>query len=148
MPDPGDGAQVVPGSLADIAGPPATGAGWGNLVAMIGRTHRPFPGVAVRDALGLVRLLWVLESTGTDLDRMKALTEIGETLRDTLRQGRLDPECIGYSAGIRRAEHAVDRLVRLGWSADRADLVRLAADRVCGRRRAPRAEAPRREAAG
>lgn len=107
-----------------------------------------FHPAAVRDALGLVRLLFAVEREGTDLDRAALLTEIGTTLGQCLEMGRLRPETLGYRAAVSRSAEAMDRLVTLTWPADVAELVRRARDRVCGvQRRADDEREEKRKAA-
>lgn len=93
---------------------------------------RPFPAGGVRDALGFVRLLWIVERAGVDLDRLKALTEIGETLVQCLKLGRLRPESLGYKGALNRSADAMDRLAAPARSADVAEVVRGARCRVVG----------------
>ena len=99
----------------------------------------------MRDALGLVRLLWRLDADGIDFGRQADLAEIGKTLGETLTLGRGRPDTVGYRAAIVRADEAMDRLVGLGWSGDAAELVRLARARVYGGRE-PGQRASEREA--
>jgi len=96
------------------------------------RSVRPFPAGPVRDALGLVRLLWAVERDGVDLDRIKALTEAGELLVVALQLSRASVDSIGHRAAIPRAMDAIDRLAAIPWSADVAEVVRMACSRVSG----------------
>jgi hypothetical protein len=98
----------------------------------------PFRPAAVRDALGLVRLLFAVEREGTDLDRATLLTEVGKTLGECLGMGHLSPESLGYRAAVSRSAEAMDRLAAVAWPADVAEVVGRARDRVRGVR--PRAE--------
>ena len=91
-----------------------------------------FHGHAVRDALGLVRLLFSIEREGTDITRAAHLTEIGTTFRDCLGLARRDPETLGYRAAVSRAHDAADRLAAMDWPAHVAEVVRVAQARVKG----------------
>jgi len=91
---------------------------------------RSFPAGPVRDALGLVRLLWLVERDGEDLDRTKTLTEAGKLLSAALEMSLLRPESLGYKASLPRALDGVDLLVSLQWPADVAEVVRKAGERV------------------
>lgn len=90
----------------------------------------PFPAGPVRDALGLVRLLWLVERDGVDLDRTTTLTEAGKLLRMALEMSRLRQESLGYKASLPRAIDGVNLLASLEWPADVAEVVRAAGDRV------------------
>ena len=96
------------------------------------RPVRPFPAGPVRDALGLVRALWLVERDGVDLDRIKALTEAGELLGVALRLSRSSVDSLGHRAAVPRAMDAIDRLMAIPWSADVAEVVRAACGRVSG----------------
>lgn len=87
---------------------------------------------AVRDALGLVRVLWLVEREDTDLDRTAQLTEIGRTLRECLALAQRSPETLGYRAAVSRSADAVDKLAVMVWPAEIAELVRVARVRVKG----------------
>jgi hypothetical protein len=102
----------------------------GPVARPLGPPFRPRP---VRDALGLVRLLWAVEREGTDLDRTKLLTEVGKTLGECLEMGaRYLPESLAYRAAVSRSAEAMDKLAAVPWSADLAEVVRRAKDRVHG----------------
>ncbi len=90
----------------------------------------PFPAGPVRDALGLVRLLWLVERDGEDLDRTKTLTEAGKLLSAALKMSLLRPESLGYKASVPRALDGVALLPSLQWPADVAEVVRKAGERV------------------
>lgn len=90
----------------------------------------PFPAGPVRDALGLVRLLWLVERDGVDVDRMKTLTEAGRLLRLGLKMSLMRHESLGYRASLPRAIDGVNLLASLEWPADLAEVVRTAGDRV------------------
>lgn len=87
---------------------------------------------AVRDALGLVRVLFALERDGTDMTRTAQLVEIGKTLAECLGLAMRDPETLGYRAAVTRSCDAVDKLAAMEWPADVAEVRRLARDRVKG----------------
>jgi hypothetical protein len=105
---------------------------------------RPFGPVfdraAVRDALGLVRLLWAAEkghdfspdedALDAHLQRMNLLTETGKTLVRCLDLGRGGPETVGGRAALWQSTAAMDALV----AALPDPLVQLAHARVVGRR--------------
>ncbi len=94
-----------------------------------------FHHAAVRDALGLVRLLFALEREGTDVTRTATLTNVGTTLADCLRLGtnmRDRPDTVGYRAAMHRSWDAVDKLAAMEWPAHLAELVRHAQSRVKG----------------
>jgi Zn ribbon nucleic-acid-binding protein len=89
----------------------------------------------VDDALGPVRLLFAIEREGTDLDRMKLLTEVGKTLVECLEVGhhhRDRPETLGYRAAVNRSADAVDKLAAMAWPAHVGEFVRVAQSRVKG----------------
>jgi hypothetical protein len=93
----------------------------------------PFPSGAIRDALGLVRLLWLAERDGLDSEailRSVELTEIGEALRQSLKGAAAPPDSREYAVALARSSAAVRRLLALGWSPHVAELVKRAADRV------------------
>lgn len=102
---------------------------------------------AVRDALGLVRLLWLDEQDGetgpgedsldAHLRRMNVLTEVGKSLRRCLELGRGSPDTIGHRAAIHGSTEAMDALL----AAFPIELVRLAHKRVVSWRPAPPTEA-------
>jgi hypothetical protein len=102
----------------------------------------------VRDALGLVRLLFAVEREGIDIDRTTLLAEVGTTLGQCLEMGHLRPESLGYRAAVDRSAAAMERLVAVTWSADVAELVRHARDRVCGVRPPNEGEREERRKAG
>ena len=102
----------------------------------------------MRDALGLVRLLCADEREGTDHDRATLLTELGTTLGQCLGMGHLSPESLGYRAAVDRSAAAMEQLVAARWSADVAELVRHARDRVCGVRLPNEGEREERRKAG
>jgi hypothetical protein len=100
-------------------------------------TGPAFNAVAVRDALGLVRLLWLdeqndpfgpddAEALADHLYRINALTEIGKSLRRCLELGRGNPDSIGGRAAIHGAAEAMDALL----AAFSTELVKLAHKRV------------------
>lgn len=99
---------------------------------------RHFPASAVRDALGLTRILWIVENDGVDLDRMREITEAGEMLVRALDLGRCRPESLGYRAALHWSETAMDKLTALEWSPDHRALVSRASYRVRGEK--PRAD--------
>ena len=105
------------------------------------RTVRPFPAGPVRDALGLVRLLWAVERDGLDLDRINALTEAGELLVVALQLSRSSVDSLGHRAAVPRAMDAIDKLAAIRWSGEVAEVVRVACARVSGER--PKREEPR-----
>ena len=86
----------------------------------------------MRDALGLIRLLFSVEREGTDITRAAQLTEIGMTLRDCLGLAMRAPETLGYRAAVTRSRETVDRLAAMDWPADVAEVVRVAQARVRG----------------
>ena len=87
----------------------------------------------VRDALGLVRLLFAVEREGEDITRNTQLTEIGRTLAECLSLAQRAPETLGYRAAVTRSQEAVDKLAAMEWPADVAEVVRVAVSRVRGR---------------
>ena len=98
------------------------------------RPARPFPAGPVRDALGLVRLLWAVERDGVDLDRMKTLTEAGELLVLALQLSRSSVDSLGHRAAGPRALDGIARLASIQWSSDVTEVVRVACGRVTGER--------------
>jgi hypothetical protein len=99
-----------------------------------------FNPAAVRDALGLVRLLWAVENGNSfgpeeddfdaHLQRMNLLTETGKTLVRCLDLGRGGPDTVGGRAALWQSIAAMDALV----AALHEPLVQLAHARVIGRR--------------
>ena len=87
---------------------------------------------AVRDALGLVRLLFAVEREGIDITRTAQLTEIGRTLGECLELAQRDPETLGYRAAVHRSREAVDQLAAMAWPAEIAEVVRVAQSRLKG----------------
>ncbi len=85
---------------------------------------------AVRDAFGLVRLLFMMECDGTDLDRPAALVDIGQELVLALDLGRCGRDSLGYGAGVNRAVNVMDKLAAMTWPSEVAALVRVAYARV------------------
>ena len=96
------------------------------------RPARLFPAGPVRDALGLVRLLWAVERDGVDIDRTKTLTEAGELLVLSLQLSRSSVDSLGHRAAGPRALDAIAKLTSIEWSADVAEVVRMACGRVTG----------------
>jgi hypothetical protein len=97
----------------------------------LGPTFHPRP---VRDALGLVRMLFAVERDGTDLDRPAALVEIGNKLVLSLDLGRWRRDSLGHRAAVNHATEAVDRLAAMTWPGEVAEVVRIAQARVVGAR--------------
>lgn len=93
---------------------------------------------AVRDALGLVRLLFAVERDGIDFDRLAALVDLGNELVLVLDLGRCGRDSLGYRAGVNRAIDVMSKLVAMTWPSEVAALVQVARARVVGTR-------PRRE---
>ena len=88
---------------------------------------------AVRDALGLVRLLFAVEREGIDITRAAQLTEIGTTLGECLELARgRESETLGYRAAVHRSREAVDQLAAMAWPAEIAEVVRVAQSRLKG----------------
>jgi hypothetical protein len=81
---------------------------------------------AVRDALGLVRLLFAVERDGEDLDRPAALVDLGKELVLALTLGRCGRDSLGYRAGVNRSVEVMDGLAAMTWSSEVAALVRVA----------------------
>lgn len=102
----------------------------GSFDGLVRLDSRPLPVGAVRDALGLVRLLWIGERDGVDLGRVSELTWIGETLRAALDHAGAKPGSRNAVLALARSAEAVERLAALEWSAEVAELVRAAGDRV------------------
>ena len=84
----------------------------------------------VRDALGLVRLLFAIEREGTDITRAADLTDIGRTLGECLGLAQRSPETLGYRAAVHRSCDAVNKLAAMDWPAEIAEVVRVAQVRV------------------
>lgn len=83
------------------------------------------PRRAIRDALGLVRLLWSVAVDHADQRRVAALTEAGRLLREALELGERDPV-----EAHRLACEGVDVLLAVGREGDLGEVVRAARERV------------------
>lgn len=105
------------------------------MLATLPPSPPPSPADAIRDALGLVRLLYAARKTreatlpaGSD-----PLVAIGRELASVLPMAELDPDTLGHRAAIDRAERALAKLadeVTMGDTAAR--LARVARARVLG----------------
>ena len=72
---------------------------------------RPFPEHEIRDALGLVRLLYMARAArGGASPSEDPLVAIGRELRAALAYAREPEGSPGYRAGVERAARALDRL--------------------------------------
>jgi hypothetical protein len=95
--------------------------------------ERPEPALplpAVRDALGLVRLLYVAEK---DDARQREIASAGESLSVALRMAQLeDADCLGYKAAPRNAAKAFAALLALVWAPELEAVIRAASGRVLG----------------
>jgi len=86
-----------------------------------------FPHVAVRDLIGIVRAMYLVEQ---DKTRRAELAEIGKQLRDAADLARkVAPDTLGGKAAMRRAEGATDHLCAIV-AGDVMRLVHAAAGRV------------------
>jgi hypothetical protein len=94
---------------------------------------RPAPALplpAVRDAIGLVRLLYLAEA---DEARQRDIAAAGESLSTALRMAQLeDPECLGYKAAPGNAAKGFAALLAMRWTPEVDALIRAAQRRVGG----------------
>jgi hypothetical protein len=98
----------------------------------IERPRHALPLPAVRDALGLVRLLYIAEK---DDARQRAIAAAGESLSTALRLAQLeDPECLGYKAAPGNAVKGFAALLGMGWVPEVLALLHAAQGRVVGGR--------------
>ena len=86
---------------------------------------------ALRDVLGLVRLLYLDASEGTDHEHQMALLAIGEGLGAALRAAG-PPGTPRHAAALARAVAALERLADMPHPSGVAELVRAGAQRVRG----------------
>jgi hypothetical protein len=102
---------------------------------VLSRCDDPFPFEAVRDLLGIVRVMY-RATPATELERRAALTEIGRELRQASSMARRYPSgCMGYWSAWTHADAACRRLGELVGEFDRVEpLVIAARDRVMRRR--------------
>jgi hypothetical protein len=95
---------------------------------------RPAPALplnALRDAIGLVRLLYVAETDGA---RQRQIAGAGESLSTALRLSQLeDPDCLGYKAAPGNAGKGFAELLAMTWAPEVEALIRAAQGRVVGR---------------
>jgi hypothetical protein len=93
--------------------------------------ERPQPALplpAVRDAIGLVRLLYVAEANE---GRQRQIAGAGESLSTALRMAQLeDPDCLGYKAAPGNAAKGFAALLAMTWPPDVEALIRAAQGRV------------------
>jgi hypothetical protein len=74
--------------------------------------YPPLPIGAVRDLLGITRALYrfAAEVEPRDEERLRALAEVGKTLRGVLRASRAHPGTIGHGEAWSAAERAARAL--------------------------------------
>lgn len=102
---------------------------------------RPFPAREIRDALGLVRLLWLARKAQglVDPPTTDPLVRIGRELRATLAYAREPEGSPAYQAGIDRAMRALSQLESaVTLRDDLAAAARAGEACLTGRRLAPR----------
>jgi hypothetical protein len=71
---------------------------------------RPFPAEALRDALGLVRLLYAARKLEGDVPADDPLVAIGRDLRTALSFANCEEGSLGYRAAMERGARALARL--------------------------------------
>jgi hypothetical protein len=97
----------------------------------------------IRDALGLVRLLYATRvAAGAEVEGLRA---VGKELRAALDLAKYDEASLGHRAALDRAERALDALTRQVEGGPLVDLVRLARQRL---REPKRPEATRKDRRG
>jgi hypothetical protein len=93
---------------------------------------KPVPEERLRDLLGLVRLLFALETKrGGDAGRLKVLGEAGQLLRVALDQSRCRPGTLGHRAAPMNVDKGIEALRGAGLPAEIAEIVELAHARLC-----------------
>ena len=143
-------SRAISRSLSDLSLPRSTASRRPDYRgSTMSRPARPFPAGPVRDALGLVRLLWAVERDGIDIDRTRTLTEAGELLLLSLHLSRSSVDSLGHRAAGPRALDAIAKLSSIPWPADVAEVVRMACGRVTGEtsKREDKRDAKRRSVA-
>lgn len=91
---------------------------------------RTFSAAAVRDALGVARVLYAVELAAGDADRAAAVARAGTLLSDAVRLAELAPGSMGQRAAPMNAEKGLGALRAVGWSPEVEDLIDAALDRV------------------
>jgi hypothetical protein len=91
-------------------------------------SSQPFPFEAVRDALGLARLLYL----AVEESQREQLAGVGRDLRLSLEQARAGEGTLGHRAALDRVERATKSLVEVLGEAPIARLAVIARARVCG----------------
>lgn len=97
---------------------------------------RAFPVHEIRDALGLVRLLYLARSVrgGASPPASDPLVEIGRELKAALAHAREPEGSPGYRAGVERASRALERLSgAITLRDDLGDAARAGEARITGR---------------
>ena len=97
---------------------------------------RPFPEHEIRDALGLVRLLYLARAARGGISPEDPLVAIGRELHAALAHAQEPEGSPGYCAGVERASRALDRLAgAVTLRDDLGDAARAGEARLSGRAR-------------
>lgn len=94
---------------------------------------RPSPS-AIRDALGLARILYAVEASAVRADptRLDAILSAGKSLATAARFAKLEPGSLGHRAAPAHALAGLDALAAVGWSPEIAALITAARRRALG----------------
>ena len=85
---------------------------------------------AVRDALGLARLLYEAErEAGADGVRLAELEAAGRLLAEGAKLAQLDADTLGHRAALGRVQDGMGRLAAVGWPASLEALLKAATRR-------------------
>lgn len=88
---------------------------------------RPLPAAALRDALGLARVLYAAElAAGAAPERLEAIADAGRKLRLALEHLACEPDTLGRRAAPANAATGMARLSSVSWSPEVAKLVEVA----------------------
>lgn len=91
----------------------------------------PDPLDALRDALGLCRLLYATEQIrGASSERLAAIAEAGRRLATAARFAALEPGSLGHRAAPGHAREGMRLLAEVGWPEEVAALTETARRRV------------------
>jgi hypothetical protein len=96
----------------------------------------------IRDALGLVRLLYATRATREPEGELEGLASVGRELRVALDLSRYEEGSLGHKASLDRADRALDALGRQVAGGPLVDLVRGAQARL-RKGNAPASRSPR-----
>jgi len=93
--------------------------------------RREIQPLAVRDALGFVRLLYEAERAGgADTARLARIAEAGRALSTAAKYLRLEPDSMGYRAAPEQIRKGMEQLSAVPWPANVGELVKAARRRA------------------